>query len=111
MTSGHLFLFQALLFPNPLCLYISVNTGKISFLIFPTAYDRDRWERGHDANGKVPRLLQVTTYKIIFEHYANFRSSESRTMLASVLPSRDESRNKFLIYEKTEKQDPNTTAT
>ena len=96
--------------PNHLALF-SLDKHKISFLIFHTAYDTDRWEQGHDANGKVPRLLQVTTYKNIFEHYANFRSSESRTMLASVLPSRDESRNKFLIYEKTEEQDTNTTAT
>ena len=63
-------------------MHSSLNLLQISFLIFPTAYDTDRWERGHDANGKVPRLSQVTTYKIIFEHYA-----------------------------KTEEQDPNTTTT
>jgi hypothetical protein len=68
-------------FRNHLALF-SLDRHKISFLIFPTAYDTDRWEQGHDANGKVPRLLQVTTYKNIFEHYAQ-----------------------------TEEQDPNTTAT
>ena len=29
----------------------SVDSLQISFLIFPTAYDTDRWEQGHDANG------------------------------------------------------------
>ena len=48
-------------------------------LIFPTAYDTDRWEQGHDANGKVPRLLQVTTYKNIFEHYAKTEEQDSNT--------------------------------
>jgi hypothetical protein len=73
-----IFLRHPSFFRNPLALF-SLDRHKISFLIFPTAYDRDRWEQGHDANGKVPRLLIVTTYKNIFEHYAQTEEQDTNT--------------------------------
>jgi len=73
-----IFLRPPLGFRNPLALFF-LNRHEISFLIFPTAYDTGRWEQGHDANGKVPRLLQVTTYKIIFEQYEKTKEQDTNT--------------------------------